>query len=397
MNYAAFIALVSALVAGGAMSIDLYIPSMPGMAADLAVPPGQVQLTMSVFLMGYALSQLVCGPLSDRFGRRIVLVWGLVIYLAASLACVFASGIEVLIGLRLIQSFGACAGTVIGRAVVRDRFELADAARAFGYIAMTMMLVPILAPMLGAWFEVAFGWRANFVFMAGFGLALLLATLMFLDETNHSPDAAALRPGRLAANYLTLIGNPRFMGYALSIGFSFAGVFAFVTGSAFVLMDLLKIGPGVYAAMFAITAGGYVLGSFTATRLVGRWGIDRMIALGVTIYAVFAIVLNLVALGGVFSVAAIIAPIAIISYGNGMLTPMAMAGAMEPFPRMAGVAAAMVGFLSMAGAGIGGAVVAEFYDRTQFPMILTTLVSAAALCVCYVALVRRRPAAAVSH
>ena len=389
MNYLAFIALVSALVATGAMSMDMYIPSFPGMAADLAASAGDVQLTMSVFLFGFAGSQLVYGPLSDRFGRRRVLVWGMFIFVVASIACIFAATVEMLIGLRLIQAFGACSGAVVGRAMVRDRFESNEAAKAFGYLGMTMMLAPILSPILGAWLELAFGWRSNFAVMAGFGGAVLLVTVFLLTETNASPDPDATRISRIATNYLALLRNRRFMGYALSLSFAFAGTFAFVTGSSFVMIDLLAVSPDNFAIMFGLVAGGYLVGSFASTRLVSRLGVDRAIALGATIYVSAALVLIWLAGVGQFSIWSICPPMVVLSFGNGLVIPNCQAGAMSPFPRMAGAAAALMGCFSMVGAGLGGATVAGFYNATQYPMILTTLFSAMALFLCFWLLIWR--------
>lgn len=383
MNYLAFIALVSALVATGAMSMDMYIPSFPGMAADLAAPAGDIQLTMSVFLFGFAVSQLVYGPLSDRFGRRRVLICGMVVYCLTSIACAFAVTVEMLIGLRLAQAFGACSGGVIGRAMVRDRYDLNEAAKAFGYLGMAMMLTPILSPILGAWLEIAFGWRSNFVFMAGFGVVILIVTIFLLAETNASPDPEAFQIKRIAVNYLTLLRSRRFMGYALSLTFAFAGAFAFVTGSPFVMIVLLAVTPDIFAILFGFVAGGFLLGSFASTRLTPRLGIDRAIAVGVTIYLSCAIILVWVAMLGRFDIWAICPAMVMLSFGNGLVIPNSQAGAMSPFPRMAGAAAALMGCFSMVGAGLGGAAVAGFYNGTQFPMVLTTLFSAVALFLCF--------------
>jgi len=311
------------------------------------------------------------------------------IYAVASIACVFATSVEMLIGLRLLQAFGACSGTVIGRAMVRDRFELNEAAKAFGYLGMTMMLAPILSPILGAWLEIAFGWRSNFVFMAGFGGVILLVSIFLLAETNASPDATALQIKRIAANYLTLLHSRRFMGYALGLSFAFGGVFSFVTGSSFVIIELLDITPDIFAIFFGFVAGGYLVGSFASTRLTPRLGLDRTIALGVMIYMSFAIILVLAATFVRFDIWSICAPMVVVSFGNGLVIPNCQAGALSPFPRMAGAAAALMGCFSMVGAGLGGAAVAGFYNGTQFPMILTTLFSAVAMFMCFWILVWR--------
>ena len=387
------ILLISSLVAVGALAIDLYIPSFPAMAADLAADPTRVELTMGAFLMGYALSQLVYGPLSDRFGRRHVLLLGMVIFVLSSFACAFAPDVDTLIALRFLQAFGACAGPAVGRALVRDLYELEQAARVFAYIAMVMIIVPILAPLLGAWFEILFGWRAHFAFMTLAGMLLLAASYACLGETNRFRDPTATRPAQMARNYFELLSNARFMGYSLSIAFAFAGVFAFVTASSFVLIELLALDPRVYALLFGLTAMGYAAGSYLSSRLIPRIGFDATIFLGGAIFLVSAVVMHGLAVGGIFNATAICVPMTALSIGNGMMIPNCQAGAIAPFPRMAGAAAAMMGFMSMGGAGIGGALVARFHDGTQLPMTFASLIGGIGMVMVFYGLVWRRRAA----
>ena len=392
LNTIAFIAIVSALVAFGAAASDVYLPSLPSMAAALTTTPGLVQQTLTIFLFFYALSQLIYGPLSDRFGRRNVLLVGVAIFLVASVGCAMAQSIEALLVFRVIQAFGACAGPVIGRAVVRDLYGPADSARILAYVAMTMMLTPILAPILGAWLEVTFGWRANFFFMTAFAACVLLAVFALLPETIPARDATALRIGRIGRNYLTLLSDSRFLGYALAATFGFSGLWAFITASPFVLIELVGLSPGRYGLMFALMSGGFALGSFASTRLSRRIGLDQTILFGIASYVTGALILNSLAFGGVLTTLAIELPMIMMSIGCGLILANCQAGAIGPFPQMAGTASALLGFLMMGGSSLVGALVAAFYNGTQFPMVLAGLVAAGFLAFVFFALIWARRA-----
>jgi DHA1 family bicyclomycin/chloramphenicol resistance-like MFS transporter len=390
LGFAALIALVSSMVALGAISIDLYLPSLPGMAADLAAGEDQVQMTVGAFLIGYAVAQLVIGPLSDRFGRRAVFVVGTMIYLAATLGCALADTVETLIWLRIVQSLAACSGTVIGRAIVRDIYGRERAARAYAYLGVVVLVTPMLAPIVGAWLETAFGWRSNFYFMAGFATVMLSAVVVLLSETNVHRDATATGIGGVAANYATLLSSAAFMGYALTICFAFVGVFAFIAGGSIVIIQLLGHTPETFALLFAASAAGHALGSLLAARVTPALGIDRTIAIGVAVYFGGAVAMSALGIAGVFTAWAICAPMTLISFGSGMIMPGCQAGAIAPFPHMAGAASAMIGFLMMSGAALGGAAVAVFYDGTQHPMTWTVLAGALAVTVVYRGLIQRR-------
>ncbi len=277
---ALLVALVTAMIAMGSGSMDVYLPSLPSIARDLAAEPGQVQLTLGVFVLGYSFANLVYGPVADRFGRRPALLWGLTLYLAASLACVFADSIGQLIALRFVQALGACAGPVVGRATVRDLYGTQGAARMYSYIGMALTLSPVLAPIVGGFLEAHFGWRSNFVFMTGYGALVLGATGLLLHETNPTPDRTATRPRRVVRNYAQLLGEAEFMGYALTWAGTFAGIFAFVAGSSFVLIGIAHLAPETYGFVFASVSISFGVGSFGSARLGARWGIDGTIARG---------------------------------------------------------------------------------------------------------------------
>ena len=340
--------IVTALVAFGAISTDLYLPSVPAIGRQFEASAGSVPLTLSVFLVGFAVSQLVYGPLSDRFGRRPVLLAGLALYLAASLACAMADSLTFLIVARFCQAVGACAGVVLGRAIVRDLHEPAQAAKVLSYIATAMALAPALGPILGGYVEAWFGWRANFLILAAFGGLTWLACIALLPETNRRPNPEATRLSRSLAIYRELAAHPLYRGYVLVCSFAYAGIFAFISGSSFLLIDVLGLPPERFGLCFAAVVAGYMIGAFASGRLTLRLGLERLVAVG----AMIALVAGLLAAGLTLlaepTVIGLIGPVFLFLVGAGLMLPNAMAGAMGPFPDRAGAASALLGFVSMA-------------------------------------------------
>lgn len=360
--------LLTAMVALGPISTDMYLASLPILKTVFATDTARVQLTLSVFLAGFALGQLVYGPLSDRFGRRPVLAAGLGLYLAASIACTLAWSIEALIAARLVQAVGACAGPVLGRAVVRDVHGPTRAATVLSYMASAMALAPAIGPILGGYVTVALGWQANFVIMAAAGLALLAALALMLDETNRWRDPSATAPGRLLANYLGLLHSRVFVGYALTMALSYCAIFAFISGSSFVLIEVLGVGTEWFGYGFAAAVLGYMAGTLLAGRLTARLGIDRLILAGAVIGAAAAGVMAAAAWLGWASLATVVGPMAVAMVGIGLVMPNATAGAIAPFPRMAGTASALMGFMQMGLAAVLGGAIGHIHDGTARPM-----------------------------
>ena len=382
--------LLAALFAFGPLSTNMYLPALPAMSRSLGAEVGPVQLTLSVFLAGFAVSQLVLGPLSDRFGRRPVLLAGLAVYLVSTLACVFAPSIEALIAARFFQSLGACAGVVLGRAVVRDVYGRARAARMLAYMGTAMAVAPMVAPIIGGYVVMWFDWRAVFVALTAFGLTLLVLVAAFLRETNLSLDADAARPGPMIRNYLALFSARRYVGYMLTNAFVYAGLFAFISGSPFVLIDFLGLEPQYFEFSFAIVVGGYMAGSLIAGRLTLGLGIDPMVLLGSAVALASGLAAGVLAWAGADHVAAVVAPMFVYMVGMGIVMPNCMAGAIGPFPAMAGTASALLGFVQMGLAALVGVLVGQFHDGTQVPM--ATAIAAMGMCTCagYFVLVRRR-------
>ncbi|HYG86400.1 MAG TPA: multidrug effflux MFS transporter [Azospirillum sp.] len=361
--------LLTALVAFGPLSTDLYLPSLPSLVTAFGTDIVTVQLTLSVFLVGFAVAQLVYGPLSDRYGRRPALIGGVAIYLAASIACAFAATIDQLIAARVFQAVGACCGPVVARAVVRDVFGRDRAATVFAYMAMAMTFAPAIGPVIGGLLTELFGWRSNFMALTAVAVAVLAATVLLLRETNEHLDPDALKPSRLLGNYLRLFLDRTYVGYMLTVACSYSGIFSFISGSSFVLIGRLKLSPAAYGLCFAGVVLGYTVGTFLAGRLSQRLGIDRMIRLGTLVSAAGGLAGAALAVADVVSVASVVGPMFLFILGTGLTLPNAMAGAVGPYPTMAGLASALLGFAQMTVAAVVGIAVGHLHDGTALPMM----------------------------
>ncbi len=361
--------LLTGLVAFQAISTDLYLASLPTMVQIFATTEAKVQLTLSVFLLGSALMQLAYGPISDRFGRRPVLRVAIALYVAASLACAAAPTIEALIFFRLMQAVGSCAGVTLGRAVARDLYAPVVAARVLAYMASAMAIAPIIGPMLGSWMTVHLGWQANFLFLAGFGAVCLVGLYTLLDETNLHPDPHAIAPKRILSNYASLLRDRVYVGYALAVTLAYCGIFCFISGSSFTLIDVLGLPTEYFGFCFGAAAAGYSVGALMAGRLIARFGIQPMVTTGTLISAVFGLLGALLAWAGIATVWAVLLPFVVVMVGIGFTLPAAIAGAIGPYPRMAGAAAAMVGFLQLGIAAAVGVGVGQILDGTTRPMM----------------------------
>ncbi len=364
------IALLASLVAVGMVATNIYVPSLPALTRDLGTTPQMVQLTLTVYFAAVALTQLAYGPISDRIGRRPVVLAGIGLYIVASLGCMLAPSIEVLIGARVLQAMGACAGPVMARAIIRDVFEREESARVMATIGLVLAISPAVAPVLGSHLQVWFGWRSVFAAVAAFGTVVMIVMLRFLGET-RPPGLAP--PSSLMAGYRTLLASPAYLGYALSSTCVLAGLFAFITEAPFIIIELLGEPAQNFGWYSLITVGGFALGSYAASRLSLRLGIDRMVALGIAAALLGAGLLAGLALAGVFSVAAVIVPMAVVASGMGMVFPNTTAGAVGAFPHIAGTASALLGFLQMSGAALATLLVAWVADGTQVPMTLAVL------------------------
>ncbi|MFA7430842.1 MAG: multidrug effflux MFS transporter [Rhodospirillaceae bacterium] len=380
--------LLTVLVAFGPISTDMYLPSLPDMTRAFNTSVSQVQLTLSVFIAGFACGMLVYGPLSDRFGRRPVLIGGVALYMLASIACLFAPTIEALVASRFIQAVGACAGPVLARAVVRDVYTREEGARMLSYMASAMALAPAVGPILGGWLHATLGWRSNFAVLAVFGLAVLAATWWMLRETNTRRDPQALKPARLLRNYVSLFGSRVFMGYTLTVGFAFGGLFSFISGSSFVVIDVLGVAPSNFGFVFAAVVVGYMSGAFSSAKLTMKLGIERVLLIGTALATAAGGILASLALSGIQEVAAIVAPMTVYFFACALIIPNGTAGAIGPFPSKAGTVSALLGFLQMGLGATAGGLVGLLHDGTTVPMAVTIALMGTASLTAYAFIVR---------
>lgn len=364
-------ALLTALVAIAPLSTDMYLPALPTIGAHLSATTAEVQLTLSVYLIGFAVAQLIVGPLSDRLGRRPVLLGGAIVFVVMSIACLLSNTITLLIVARFFQAVGACTGAAVGRAVVRDIHDPKNAARLLAHMGSAMAIGPLVAPLIGGQLTAAFGWQSNFVFLAIIGSLLFVVASIMLPETHANPDRNALSPYRMAANYKQLVLNPHYQSFVLVSGFSFAGLFSFISGSSFVLIDSLGMSPETFGFAFAIPVLGYIVGTQLTARLIKTHDTVQLIGIGGRI----GLIAGLAGVVSVWlvpaSIAVVIVPMFFYSLSVGFVMPNSMAGALGPFPQMAGAASALMGFIQMALAASFGAVVGWVYDGTPLPMMMT--------------------------
>jgi DHA1 family bicyclomycin/chloramphenicol resistance-like MFS transporter len=384
--------LLTTLVALGPLSTDLYLPSLPTLARVFASDVASVQLTLSVFLAGFACGQIVYGPLSDRYGRRPVLLGGLLMFCVGTLGCVFAHSIDRLILARFVQALGACAGPVIGRAVVRDLWGASESARVIAYMGGAMAIGPLLGPTLGGFLTVLFGWQSNFVLLLLVAVVQLAVVARVLGESNVHRDPEATTPERMLANFRRLLADRSYLGYLLTFSFSYSALFAFISASSFVLADRHGLTPQVYGMCFGIVVAGYLIGSVASGRLVRRLGSDGLLARGACLGAVAGVSMAVLEFSGVHGVAAILAPMFFCTVATGLVMPNAIARALAPYPTMAGSASALMGFVQMTMAAcVGIAVGHALAAGAQALAVAVALCSVLAL-LSYLALIRVRRA-----
>lgn len=339
--------LVVALTSLGPLSTDFYLPALPAIARALHTDSVGVQLTLSVYLLGFGAGQLLVGPLSDRFGRRPVMLWGMLVFVLSSLVCALADAITTLVAARLLQAFGACAGPVLGRAVVRDLYGPTESARVLSHVSTATALAPLLAPLLGGWLTAIWGWRATFVVLTLYACVLMLAVWLVLKETNRHPDAHAMRPARMWANYRTLLADPVYRS-ALLIGCgASAALFAFISGSPFVFIEHFGMSPQQMGLAFGLNVTGFMIGSTLSGRLSRRLGPARLIGHGVWLGAIASVALALLTLAGPDHPAAVMLPMWGVAAAIGLILPNSTALGLAGYPKMAGAAASLMGFVQM--------------------------------------------------
>lgn len=381
--------ILSLLMAFGPMSTDMYLPALPAMANALHASDAQLQWTLSSFLVGFGLGQLIWGPIGDRFGRRIPVMAAILLYLAATLGCVLAANVHQMIFWRCLQALAACAGPVLARAMVRDVYGRERAARALSLLMLVMAVAPLLAPSLGGQALFWFGWRAVFWTQMGFGVAALIGAL-FLKETLAPAMRASLKPQDVAFGYAEMLSSRRFLGAALAGGFFYAGCFAFLAGSPFAYVEYHHVPAELYGLLFAINIAGMMALNVVNRRLVMRLGPDRLLLRGICVAAAGGAVLALTGRTGTGGLAGLVVPIFFYISMLGLVSANAMAVALSAFPHRAGSASALAGSMQFGFGAVSSTILGLVNDGTPWPM--TAIMALSGLMALGTALLLRRGA-----
>ncbi|HVO15017.1 MAG TPA: Bcr/CflA family multidrug efflux MFS transporter [Alphaproteobacteria bacterium] len=359
--------ILGALTAFPPLSIDIYLPSLPTLVRTFGTTDGAVQLTLPAFFLGLALGQLFYGPLSDRYGRRPALLVGIALYTLASAACAAAPSIEALLAGRFVQALGGSAGMTIAMAVVRDRFDPREGARTLSLLMLVMGVAPILAPLVGGWILVLLGWQAIFWVLALFGLICFLAVLLALPE---SRPANAVRPGSVGAalaTYAGLIGDRRFLGFALAGGFTISGMFAYITGSPTLFIDGFGVPAEDYGWIFGANAAGIIGVSQLNRRLLLSHPGAHLLRAAVAVNAAAGIVLLATGLAGA-GLAVLLVPLFVAVATVGAVLPNSTSGALAAYPEKAGAASALIGSCQLVLGALASSLVGAFGTGTAVPM-----------------------------
>ncbi|WP_322977581.1 Bcr/CflA family multidrug efflux MFS transporter [Pseudomonas sp. C11] len=363
------IVLLAALTAFGPLSIDLYLPSLPLIAADLGAQEAGIQLTISVFLAGLCLGMLFYGPLSDRFGRRPLLLFGISLYVAASLGCALASSAESLLLYRFLQALGGAAAAVLARAVVRDLFPLTEAAKVFSLMHLVTMLATLVAPLLGSYLMLLAGWRSLFLLLLAFA-SVCLALVAFNLPESHPLQQRGASLGQVFRAYGQMLRAPVALGFILCMGLSFAGMFAFITASPFVYIEYFGVSPQHYGGLFALNIAGVIVATLLNARLVSRFGTQQMLKGGTAIVALAGVALALVGGLGLGGLPAVVICILLYVSVTGLIGANCLASLLAHFPQQAGAASGLAVSLQFGLGVVFSGLVGVFHDGTAVPMSL---------------------------
>ncbi|EPJ47270.1 MAG: hypothetical protein OFPII_14610 [Osedax symbiont Rs1] len=369
------IAILIMLSALGPVALNIFLPSMPNLTESLRTSYDISQLTLTLYLVATALSQLILGPLSDKYGRRPIILAGVAVYIVASFSCAFAVNIEQLIIGRIFQAAGGCAGLVVTRAMVRDLYDQNKATSILGYMTMIMAIAPMMSPIIGGYLDQWSSWRASFYLVSVLGLMVFMLSFNKLHETNHQL-VADMKLGNIIAKYRLLIVQRQYLGYVLGTSFGSAVFFAFIAGAPFYATKVLGLQPSEYGFYFIMVSCGYMSGNFIsgrfATRLCGRLMLKMssvVLTLGICVLIYFSYI-------GYDHPAYLFIPMSLVACSNGIAIPNGMSGAISAVPKLAGTASGLAGFMQISLGAAITFIVGYFHNGTATPMVVCMVVSA---------------------
>lgn len=370
------IVILGAMTAFAPLATDMYLPALPTLQRVFGTTSLAVQATLASFFAGFAVGQLVFGPVTDRFGRRPPLYVGLLLFIAASVGCAFAPSVEILTGLRFVQAFGACAGGVISRAMVRDLFDPRESARVYGGLMLVTGLAPMLAPLIGGHLLLWFGWPSIFLVMAGLALLCLIAAHLRLPETHNPETAHSLNVLRIARGYGRLLAHRGYLGFSLTSMSCMGGVFSYIAGSPFVFIELHGISAEHFGWIFGLNAAGFVAMAQVNGRIVQRFSPETLLRAGTLAQLAAALALLASAFTGFGGVWGVGLPLWAFITTIGIVLPNAAALAMAPHGANAGLASALLGVMQFGAGGIMVLFVGSLDNGTAVPMAAVMTVTA---------------------
>jgi DHA1 family bicyclomycin/chloramphenicol resistance-like MFS transporter len=368
-KYFLLILILGTLSAIGPFSIDMYLPGFPSIAADLNTTVATVSLSLSSFFIGISAGQLIYGPLLDRFGRKNPLYFGLSLYILASIGCAMAGSANTLIGFRFLQAIGGCAGMVASRAMVRDIFPVNENAKIFSLLMLVVGVSPMIAPTLGGYISTSFTWHYVFIILTGFGVFVLTGVHFVLPESRKADTSFSLRPSSIFKNYFTVLTQPQFYTYVFTGSVASAGLYAYISGSPYVFMELYHVSAKQYGWIFAFLAGGLIASSQLNTLLLKR-GLksEQVVVRALICQCVAGICLFTGAINGWLGVSGMISLIFVFLCCQGFIFPNTSALSLAPFTKNAGSASALMGCIQMGIGALISAVVSYMNNHTALPM-----------------------------
>lgn len=378
------------------LSTDIFIPSMPGLVATFDTTVPVVQLTLSLYLLAFAASKLIYGPIADRFGRKPTILGGIAVYLIGSVACLVATSIEMLVAARVLQAIGAAFGMLLGRAVIRDLHDSPrDAARVLAYATMIMGSTSLFIPSVGALVTVHLGWRVIFAILTAYGLFYFLLVGLGFRESLREKATDAIQPRQMLANFATLFRSRVFLRYTVSISCMFGVLFTFLSGSPFVFIDVYGVPTTHFGLIFTAMAGSFTIASAIMGRIGSRFSPHTVYPAAAAMSLLSGATALALAASGIGTVVTLVASMAALSFAMGLMVPLAFAGALAPHPTIAGTASTLIGFVQGVFSAGMGVLVGLLFDGTGVPMFALIAALTVGGLVSYL-LIRPRPATSMA-